>query len=173
MNPRPDWDEHFLRGAEWAAEMGTCSRLKVGALIVRDRRVIATGHNGAWPSGARHCDHSIREQYSICSEHQLRVLGCAYCNRERQADMTPDGHCAVARHAEINAIEWARERGIDVRGATMYVTVPPCNKTCAPRIIDEGIRRIVFRRDYRGQATNPDMLARYAAAGVAVEWKVS
>lgn len=108
---------------------GTCNRLKVGAVIVRDSRPVSLGYNGT-PAGHAHCGPE--------------------CNQ--------DNPCTKTRHAESNAIEWAtRDKRkpstswCGSEGATMYVTDTPCI-LCAQKILNAGIKRVVFDREYRDNA---------------------
>ncbi len=117
---RPSWDEYFMRIAKEVATRATCPRRSVGAVIVLDRRILATGYNGA-PHGLAHCTE----------------VGCKIV----------DGHCQRALHAEQNAILQAALNGVSTRGATVYVTCQPCN-ACAKMIINAGIVRVVFEGDY-------------------------
>lgn len=111
---RLTWDEHFLAGAKWAAEMATCPRRSVGALIVNNKRVLATGHNGA-PRGQKHCDD----------------VGC----------LLVDGHCKRSIHAEQNAFLHVGTQ--DVECATIYIAGGfPC-VDCSKVIIQAGILRVV------------------------------
>jgi dCMP deaminase len=125
---RPDWDTYFMEIARVVALRGNCSRRKVAAVVVADRRIISTGYNGT-PRGVRNC----------CDG------GCARCAGE-----TPSGadlaEC-VCCHAEENAITQAAYHGIRLRGATMYVTISPC-LTCAKMIINAGIAEVVYDGDY-------------------------
>lgn len=114
-------DQMLMCIAHVAAARGTCNRLSVGAVISFESRPVSLGYNGA-PSGLSHCDSS--------------------CN-----EVSP---CRNTIHAEENAIRWARAFGTDPRGATMYITDSPCN-ACSERIIDAGIKRVVFDRMYRDQ----------------------
>ena len=113
MNPRPSWDEYFMGIALQVARRSTCSRAHVGAVIVRDRRILTTGYNGA-PSGLSHCDDV--------------------------GHLLVDGHCVRTIHAEQNAIVQAGYLGVSVRGSILYVTHQPC-LTCAKLIINAGIQR--------------------------------
>ena len=90
-------------------------------MIVRDKRILATGYNGA-PAGLRHCDHSAG------------------------GDMR-DGHCARSTHAEQNAIVQAARHGTPIGGATVYCTSQPC-LTCAKLLVNAGVRRVVFEGAY-------------------------
>jgi len=118
---RPSWDEYFMNIARAVASRSTCSRRSVGALVVKDKRILATGYNGA-PAGLRHCDHT------------------------GGADMR-DGHCARSTHAEQNAIVQAAKYGTPIDGATVYCTDQPC-LTCAKLLVNAGARRVVFEGDY-------------------------
>lgn len=105
----------------------TCPRRSVGAVIVRDKRVIATGYNGA-PRGLPHCPEGG-------PDHDW-PLGCMRA-----------GHCIRALHAEQNALLQAAQVGVSCEGATVYVTCQPCNN-CAKMIINAGIRRVIYEGDY-------------------------
>lgn len=134
MDKRPSWDEYFMEMSELAATRSTCLRRQVGAVIVQDKHVIATGYNGA-PQGVPHCGEKggcMREEMGIPSgeRHEL-------CR---------------ALHAEQNAIIQAATLAQSIQGATMYVTHQPCI-ICAKMIINAGIRRIVVKEGY------PDELA--------------
>lgn len=104
------------------AERSTCTRKHVGALIVRDKRIIATGYNGS-PSGLPHCED----------------VGCL---------VGPDGGCLRTIHAEQNSIAFASRYGIATDGAELWTSVAPC-LPCAKLIINAGIRRVVYLEDYR------------------------
>jgi len=135
MDNRPSWDEYFMDFAVLTARRSTCLRRQVGAVIVQDKHIIATGYNGA-PRGIEHCGEReggcLREQLGIASgeKHEL-------CR---------------ALHAEQNAIIQAATLGQSVEGATIYVRHQPC-VICAKMIIYAGIQRIVVREGY------PDELA--------------
>lgn len=131
---RPSWDEYFMQTAELTAQRSTCLRRKVGAVIVKDRHIIATGYNGA-PRGLKHCDE---------------LGGCL-----RQKLGVPSGQrheLCRALHAEQNAIIQAATLGQSVEDGTIYVTHQPC-VICAKMIINAGLKRIVVREGY------PDELA--------------
>ena len=118
---RPSWDEYFLAITRAVATRATCSRRSVGAVIVKDKRILSTGYNGA-PIGMRHCDHSSG------------------------GDMV-NGHCARSTHAEQNAIVQAARHGISIAGGTMYCTDHPC-LTCAKLAINAGLVRVVYEELY-------------------------
>ncbi len=140
MRERPGWDEYFMNMALLTAERSTCLRRQVGAVIVQDKHIIATGYNGA-PQGLQHCADReggcLREQMGIPSgeRHEL-------CR---------------ALHAEQNAIIQAAALGHGIEGATIYITNQPC-VICAKMIINAGIRRIVVKEGYPDQMS-VDILA--------------
>jgi dCMP deaminase len=119
-NNRPSWDEYFLKLAMLASERATCPRMHCGCVLVKDRFVLATGYNGSLP-GQPHC-------YDV---------GC----------LIVDNHCVRTNHAEINALVQATTHGVNVKGATAYVTNMPCT-TCAKALIAAGIKRVVIFSDY-------------------------
>ena len=130
INERPGWDEYFMEMAELTAKRSTCLRRQVGAVIVQDKHIIATGYNGG-PRGLAHCGDleggCLRQQMGIPSgqRHEL-------CR---------------ALHAEQNAIIQAATLGHSIEGATIYITNQPCI-ICAKMIINAGIRRIVVKEGY-------------------------
>lgn len=125
---RPSWDEYFMKITKLVSERSTCLRRKVGAIIVKDKRIISTGYNGA-PRGLPHCLDigCLREKLGIPSgERQELCRGV---------------------HAEQNAIIQAASSGTSMEGATMYCTTAPC-ATCAKMIINAGIKRLVLAERY-------------------------
>ncbi|KJJ83754.1 dCMP deaminase [Candidatus Omnitrophus magneticus] len=128
MMNRPSWDEYFRSIAELVATRSTCLRRKVGAVLVKDKHVLATGYNGA-PSGVPHCLETgcLREKLNVPSgeRHEL-------CR---------------ALHAEQNAFLQAARYGISVLGATLYITNQPC-AICAKMIINAGIKKVIYSGDY-------------------------
>jgi len=126
---RPAWDDYFLDIVGIVANRATCVRRRVGAALVRDRRILSTGYNGA-PSGLRHC----------------LEIGCL---RERNNIPSGERHeLCRGLHAEQNAIIQAALHGVGVNGATLYCTNHPCI-ICAKMIINAGVVRIVVGGDYR------------------------
>ena len=126
---RPAWDDYFLDIVGIVANRATCIRRRVGAALVRDRRILSTGYNGA-PSGLRHC----------------LEIGCL---RERMNIPSGERHeLCRGLHAEQNAIIQAALHGVGVNGATLYCTNHPCI-ICAKMIINAGVVRIVVGGDYR------------------------
>ena len=131
---RPSWDEYFMQIAREVGTRSTCLRRHVSALIVRDKRILSTGYNGA-PRGVAHCEETgcLREQLGIPSGQRQEI-----CR---------------GLHAEQNAIIQAALHGVSVDDATVYVTHQPCI-TCAKMIINSGIVRAVCANSY------PDELSR-------------
>jgi len=142
---RPPWDEYFMKIAELVSTRSTCLRRQVGAVIVRDRRILTTGYNGA-PSGMVHClDRGcLREALGIPSGQRQEL-----CR---------------GLHAEQNAIIQAAVMGVSITGGTLYCTHQPCI-TCAKMLINAGIVRVVYASGY------PDEMAVefFREAGVKLE----
>ncbi len=128
---RPGWDEYFLDIADLVARRSTCRRRSVGAVLVKERRILSTGYNGA-PTGLRHCLElgCLREQLNVPSgeRHEL-------CR---------------GLHAEQNSIIQAALHGVSVKEATLYCTNHPC-VICAKMIINAGVARVIFREGYSDQ----------------------
>lgn len=140
---RPSWDEYFMAIAEQVAGRSTCSRRHCGAVLVSDKRILATGYNGA-PKGLRHCEE----------------VGCL---RERLGIPSGEKHeLCRAIHAEQNAVVQAAKYGTQIDGATVYTTHQPC-VLCAKILINAGTREIVFRDAY------PDPLAEELLAEAGIE----
>lgn len=145
---RPDWDEYFMEIAEIVKKRATCLRRKVGAIIVKDNRILSTGYNGA-PKGLNHCGKTgcIRASLNVPSgeRHEL-------CR---------------GLHAEQNAIIQAAVFGTAIDGATIYTTLSPCI-VCTKMIINAGIKRIVLREDYNDSLA----ISMLEESGIEVEkWK--
>lgn len=125
---RPTWDEYFLEIANVTKKRSTCLRRQVGAVIVKDKRILSTGYNGV-PTGIRHCSEAgcLRDQLKIPSgeRHEL-------CR---------------GSHAEQNAIVNAANFGIGLKGSTIYVNTQPCI-LCTKMMINAGIVRIVYEEGY-------------------------
>jgi len=135
---RPTWDEYFLRIAAEVAKRSTCLRRHVGAILVLDKYILATGYNGP-PAGVAHC----------------AVEGCP---RERLKVPSGERHeLCRGLHGEMNAILQAARHGTRIDGATLYCTHHPCS-LCAKMMINGGVRRVVCREDY------PDTLGKQLLA---------
>ena len=120
MSKRVDWDVYFMNIAQASAERSTCDRAHVGAVLVRNNRILATGYNGS-VSGMPHCDDVGHDMVN--------------------------GHCIRTIHAEVNAIVQCAIYGVSSKGATLYCTHYPCYN-CAKIIVNAGIERIVFQNWY-------------------------
>jgi dCMP deaminase len=123
---RPDLDEYFMEIATVIAKRSTCLRNQVGALFVKDKRILSTGYNGA-PTGLPHCQDvgCLREAVPSGTRHEL-------CR---------------AVHAEQNAIIQAALHGVSIEGATLYCTHQPCI-LCAKMMINARVKKVVYRQSY-------------------------
>lgn len=125
---RPTWDQYFIDITHLVATRATCLRRQVGALLVKDRNILATGYNGT-PSGIRHCEETgcLRERLKVPSgeRHEL-------CR---------------GLHAEQNAIIQAARHGINIDQSVLYCTTMPCI-ICTKMLINAGIKRIVYEEGY-------------------------
>lgn len=125
---RPTWEEYFMDITRLVAKRSTCLRRKVGAVLVMDKRILATGYNGA-PSGLAHC----------------LDVGCL---RERNQIPSGERHeLCRGLHGEQNAIIQAAYHGIRIQGATLYCTNLPC-VICTKMIINAGIKEIIYESGY-------------------------
>lgn len=133
-NKRPSWDEYFISIAKLVSTRSTCLRRSVGAVLVKDKRILATGYNGA-PSNIKHCEEAgcIREKMNIPSgeRHEL-------CR---------------GLHAEQNALLQAALHGVSVENAKVYATNQACI-ICAKMLINAGIEELIIAGTY------PDKMAR-------------
>jgi dCMP deaminase len=125
---RPTWDEYFMLMAKLAATRSTCLAFPVGAVIVKNRQVLATGYNGS-PSGTIHCTAQ-----GFCYE------GLSSCDASKTLP-------SRAVHAEANAIAQAARHGIPTDGATIYVTLEPCI-ACLKLIISAGIKEVFYETNF-------------------------
>jgi dCMP deaminase len=132
---RPEWDDYFMRICHVVATRSTCLRRQVGAVLVKDRRLLTTGYNGP-PKGMAHC-----EELGGCYREKMGIP-----SGQRQ-------ELCRALHAEQNAIIQAAVHGVSLDGEiTCYSTIQPC-VTCAKMLINANVVRIVYEGDY------PDPLA--------------
>lgn len=123
---RKSWDQYFMDLCDLVATRSTCDRKAVGAVIVKDKRIISTGYNGS-VSGQPHC----------CDAGHLLV----------------DNHCVRVVHAEQNAIFMASKFGISLNGTTMYCNMFPC-WNCFKAIVSAGIVELVVRDQYKSNETD-------------------
>ena len=120
---RLSWDEYFMTITKQVAERSTCLRRACGAVIVKDRRILATGYNGT-PRNVAHCED----------------VGC----------IIEDGHCVSTVHAEANAIIQAAKNGVAIHGAELYTTASPC-WPCFKLIANSGLSKVYFGEFYRDE----------------------
>ena len=140
---RPSWDQYFMDITHLVATRSSCLRRQVGALLVKDRNILATGYNGV-PSGITHCES-------------------AGCLRERLNVPSGERHeLCRGLHAEQNAIIQAAKHGTNINGATLYCTTMPCI-ICTKMIINAGITRVIYGEGYA------DELAREMIREAAIE----
>lgn len=147
---RPSWDYYFLSMAEVAKTRANClGSTHAGAVIVKDKYIVATGYNGT-PIGIPNCEDK----------------GCERCAKRAAGALSKgqDRDKCICVHAEQNAIAQAAYHGISTKGGTMYVTVKPCSN-CAKLIINAGIQEVVFANDYINNH-GEDLLSR---AGIGIK----
>jgi dCMP deaminase len=142
---RPDWDEYFMKIAQVASMRSNCIKRKVGAVIIRDKRIISTGYNGT-PRGTKNCNEG----------------GCPRCNSLASSGTRLE-EC-LCSHAEENSITQAAYHGTSVKDGTLYTTFAPC-LMCSKMIINSGILEVVFNIDYPLNDTSFNL---FAQAGVKI-----
>jgi dCMP deaminase len=130
VSKRLEWDRYFLKICRVVAERSTCTRARVGAVIVRNRMILATGYNGS-PAGHPHCTE----------------VGCLVVT-SRNSNGEDEENCIRTIHAEINAIAQAAKSGVSIDGGDIYITHSPCMH-CLKVLLNTGIRRICFEKEYK------------------------
>ena len=135
---RPSWDEYFLQMVEIIGSRGTCDRGRAGAVITKNKRILATGYVGA-PVGLPSCDEVGHELQTVTDEEGITSK-----------------HCIRTAHAEQNAINNAARIGVAIEGGTIYCKLAPCYK-CAQSIINSGIIRVVSIKDYHGASRTKEI----------------
>ena len=130
MSDRPSWHQYFMTITRQVAERSTCTRAKVGAVIVRDKNILATGYNGA-PAGMPHCTD----------------VGCLVYTSRTPAGETEE-NCFRTIHAEINAIAQAAKNGAAISGASIYITHTPCIH-CLKVLVNTGIKHVYYEHEYK------------------------
>ncbi|MBF8436418.1 cytidine/deoxycytidylate deaminase family protein [Halanaerobiaceae bacterium Z-7014] len=125
---RPDWDEYFMEMAELAAKRATCLRRKVGAVLVKNKKVLATGYNGA-PMNIEHCESTgcLREKMEVPSGERHEI-------------------CRGV-HAEQNLVAQAAIHGVKTENSIVYCTHQPCI-ICTKILINAGVKKIYFKNSY-------------------------
>ncbi len=147
MNRRPSWDEYFLEIMDTVGKRATCDRGRSGCVIVKDRRILATGYVGS-PAGTKHCDEAGHEMQKVI-----------------HGDGSETMHCVRTAHAEQNAIVHAARTGVALLGSTMYTNMAPCY-ACAKMIINAGIERVVAKNDYHASRRGKEV---FEEAGVKLD----
>lgn len=138
---RPSWDTYFMRVATDVATRATCPRKHVGAVIVRDKRILSTGYNGS-PRNMPHCTE----------------VGCELKN------LGGRDSCVRTIHAEANAIAQAAQNGVSIDGATVYTTASPCYD-CSKLILNSGIKKVVYGEFYGGRYGMSEEMVKFLVAG--------
>lgn len=129
-------DQSFINIAKEIAKASKCVSKQVGAVIVKEGRILSTGYNGT-PAGYKNCSDHWNGEYT--KEHH-------------------DWSKTYEIHAEMNAIIWAARKGISIEGATIYVTLEPCSE-CSKNVIASGIVRIVY--DIAYEHTNSEIISKF------------
>jgi dCMP deaminase len=138
-------DTNFINIAFEIASASKCVSKQVGAVIVMDSRILSTGYNGT-PAGYMNCREHWNNEYT--KEHH-------------------EWSKTYEIHAEMNAIIWAARKGINIEGATIYVTLEPCSE-CSKNLIASGIKRIVYAREY--EHTHSEVISKFLVDnGVKIE----
>ncbi|MFC1741407.1 deaminase [Nanoarchaeota archaeon] len=144
---RPSWDEYFMGIVDAVSKRATCDRGRTAVIIVKNKRILATGYVGS-PMGIAHCDDVGHKMKKMIHE-----------------DGSVSQHCVRTIHAEVNAISLAARNGVAVDGSTLYAKLAPCYN-CAKMVINAGIKRVVCAKGYHGANETPDLLKK---AGVKFE----
>ncbi len=139
LDRRPNWDEYFMSIVHQVSRRSTCDRGKMGAVIVKDKRILSTGYAGS-PMGLPHCDEVGHEMHTVTNP-----------------DGTTSQHCIRTAHGEQNAIVQAARFGICIDGSTLYQKMEPCY-ACAKMIINAGIKRVVCEKRYHGAKQTREIL---------------
>jgi len=138
VSGRQTWDEYYIEIMNVVGKRSTCDRGRSGCVIVKDRRLIASGYIGS-PTGCKHCDEVGHEMHTVIKENGVESR-----------------HCIRTSHAEENAIVQAAKIGISTDGSTLYCRMTPCY-TCAKMIINAGIKRVVAFNDYHAGARSREI----------------
>jgi dCMP deaminase len=136
---RPTWDEYFMILAKMAATRSTCISRPTGAVIVKNKQVLSTGYNGSMP-GIAHCTDE----------------GACFRRSSGAGDAGKYDNCRSA-HAEANALAQAAKNGINVDGATAYVTLYPCY-VCTKLLVQSGIKKVFYEYEYKSTDSKRDKL---------------
>ena len=145
LQQRPTWDEYFMLLTKLAAMRSTCLAFPVGAVIVKDKQVLATGYNGS-PSGSVHCTTQ------------------GYCYPDLSSCDVSKDFPSRAVHAEANAIAQAAKHGISTDGASIYVTLEPCI-SCLKLVVSAGIREVYYETRFN-KGNNAALCESFVAEGL-------
>jgi len=153
---RPSWDEYFLLIAKLVSTRSTCNSRPTGAVLVKDKQILATGYNGSMP-GAPHCsDQTMPDGSPYCHRRALQV-----------ADVDKYNYCR-ASHAEANAIAQAARHGVAIKGATLYVTLEPC-LVCIKLLATAQIAGVYYEMPYESRDRARDSFWRDAVKDAGIE----
>lgn len=143
-----NWDLTFLKIAHLIAEHSTCAKRQVGAILVKNRRILSTGYNGV-PAGIKpHCNEIYDPRYfKIDFLNQLRGEEAAKTEFIHINENHRKFQIANEIHAEINTLLYAARNGISTENSTIYLTLSPC-ADCVKAIIASGVSRIVYDDEY-------------------------
>lgn len=154
LGKRDNWDQYFMAKAYITSLRSTCGSRRVGAVIVRDNREIASGYNG-YPSGAKHCIDGG------CPRFQAKKNGLL-----NSGDYTDEYPCE-AFHAEHNAINQCLKEGVSTNNTVIYTTTFPCRE-CAKKILGAGISKLYFLEGYPDDYSK-EYLNRYGVEAIKVQ----
>ena len=153
---RPDWHQYFMAVAKLIATRSTCNSRPTGAVVVKDKQILATGYNGA-PAGARHCLGEFNPD------------GAPYCHsRDMGAGEQAKYNYCRSSHAEANAVAQAARRGVSIEEASVYVTLAPCY-VCTKLLAAARIRHIYFEMEYESADGERDNYWRGAFREIGIE----
>ena len=149
---RPSWDEYFMVMAKLAASRSTCLSRPNGSVIVKGKRVIATGYNGSMP-GVVHCSDE-----GVCFRRSIKATDAGKYDFCRSI------------HSEANAIAQSSKMGISVEGATLYNTLAPCY-VCTKLLVSAGIKKVFYEYEYKSIDKKRDKLWKEAVIDSGIEIK--
>jgi dCMP deaminase len=128
------------------SQQSYCKRLKVGAVLSKDGRILATGYNGTISGLENRCEDSIWKCKFCGFESANKIDRCPTCNLEHIEEILTTSDFVL--HAEQNVITFSAKNGISTKGCTLYITHSPC-KQCSKIIAQSGIKRVVYETEYR------------------------
>lgn len=143
MKKRIDIHEMFMDIALKVSERSTCSRVQVGAVIVKDQRIVSMGWNGV-PSGKTHCNHIFHDKYE---KENVQIDFDEWIQKEPQKQEHHEFAIENEIHSEMNAILFAAKNGISIDGSDLYVVWSPCIN-CAKALLQVGIKNVYYNQKY-------------------------